>query len=360
MCLHPCFPCRSGVPNGDHGEINCLPTSACPAQDGVALCDPPPSQALALLEQNVSSNSASGDLELGNRRLSELRREARQEMQILARAYTSEYRDVPAREVTVDTPVILAGHQPDLVHPGVWFKNFVLSSLAEQTEALAVNLLIDNDAVRGTAVRVPTGSWDDPVSTFVPLDDMSGIMPFEARRVRNRGVFAQFGRRAAQAVRPLVGPPLLESFWPLAREAMLPGTVTWAARWRKPAIAWRANGDSTASSCRSVRSVIPTRFAGLPAALLHDAARFRDIHNRMLADYRRVNRIRSHTHPVPDLAVRDGWQEVPFWLWTAKNLNGVPLSSGKKGLSGRCPISETCITRWGQAGNRCRAIGSIA
>ena len=69
---------------------------------------------MALLEQNVASSSASGDVELGNRRLSELRWEARQEMQILARTYTSEYRDVPAHDIARRTPVILAGHQPDL------------------------------------------------------------------------------------------------------------------------------------------------------------------------------------------------------------------------------------------------------
>jgi hypothetical protein len=286
-----------------------------PRQDGVALCDPPLSQAWALLQQNVSLNSVSSDLELGNRRLSELRWEARQELQILARAYTSEYRDVPAREVTGQTPVILAGHQPDLVHPGVWFKNFVLSSLAEQTEALAVNLLIDNDAVRGTAVRVPTGSWNDPVSTFVPLDDMFGIAPFETRRVRNRQLFSQFGRRAAQAVRPLVGPPLVESFWPLAEEAVARhgylGRALAEAR-------HRLEGQWGLTSLELPLSQIcdTNSFRWFAATLLHNAPRFRDIHNRMLADYRRVNRIRSHTHPVPDLAARDGWQEVPFWLWT--------------------------------------------
>ena len=34
-----------------------------------------------------------------------------------------------------DAPVVLAGHQPQLFHPGVWFKNFVLSSLAEAQAA---------------------------------------------------------------------------------------------------------------------------------------------------------------------------------------------------------------------------------
>jgi hypothetical protein len=46
---------------------------------------------------------------------------------------------------------------------------------------------------------------------------------------------------------------------------------------------------------------------------------FHSAHNAALAEYRLTNRIRSLTHPVPELA-RDGeWHEMPLWLWTAEN-----------------------------------------
>ncbi len=286
-----------------------------PREDGVALCEPLLPEAMALLEQNAGTIATSDDAELGGRRLSELRLEARQEMVRLAQAYTSEYRDVPHHEISARSPVILAGHQPDLVHPGVWFKNFALAALAQRANAVAVNLLIDNDAVRNTVVRVPAGSWNDPVSTFVPLDEMSGVMPFEARRVLNRDLFAQFGRRASNVVRPLVGPPLLESFWPRAVHAVARhGYLGRALAEARHGL----EGQWGLTSLELPLSQIcdTASFRWYASTLLHDSVRFRDIHNRMLADYRRVNRIRSHTHPVPDLGTRDGWQEVPFWLWT--------------------------------------------
>src|SRR5262245_49575704 len=40
---------------------------------------------------------------------------------------------------------IVAGHQPELFHPGVWFKNFVLHQLARKHGAMSLNLIIDND-----------------------------------------------------------------------------------------------------------------------------------------------------------------------------------------------------------------------
>ena len=56
----------------------------------------------------------------------------------------------------------MAGHQPQLFHPGVWYKNFVLEQLAAEHGGTAINLVIDSDAMRTAAIRVPTGSLSDP------------------------------------------------------------------------------------------------------------------------------------------------------------------------------------------------------
>ncbi|MFN9917551.1 MAG: hypothetical protein ACK53L_33510, partial [Pirellulaceae bacterium] len=47
-----------------------------------------------------------------------------------------------------DRPLILSGHQPELFHPGVWFKNFLLSSLAARHQAVALNIQVDHDLSR--------------------------------------------------------------------------------------------------------------------------------------------------------------------------------------------------------------------
>ena len=51
-----------------------------------------------------------------------------------------------------DGPIFLAGHQPELFHPGVWFKNFALGTLARRHGAAAVNLVIDSDTVKSTSL----------------------------------------------------------------------------------------------------------------------------------------------------------------------------------------------------------------
>jgi hypothetical protein len=50
--------------------------------------------------------------------------------------------------------------------------------------------------------------------------------------------------------------------------------------------------------------------------LLAHLPRLQEIYNTALAEYRRVNGLRSRSHPVPDLAMEGTWREAPFWLWT--------------------------------------------
>ena len=53
---------------------------------------------------------------------------------------------------------LVAGHQPELFHPGVWFKNFALHRLAHQHGALPINLVVDTDTAKpATLARTGRG-----------------------------------------------------------------------------------------------------------------------------------------------------------------------------------------------------------
>ena len=54
-------------------------------------------------------------------------------------------------------PWFVAGHQPELFHPGVWFKNFVLHHLARKHNGIALNLIIDSDTAKPPVLHVPNG-----------------------------------------------------------------------------------------------------------------------------------------------------------------------------------------------------------
>src|SRR5215204_5483761 len=109
------------------------------------------------------------------RSLADLSAAARRLLLSRAIGYTTQYRDVQNRWLNIaslsEVPFLLSGHQPELFHPGVWYKNFVLGSLAKRLRGVGIHLLIDSDTCRTATIRVPTGSVGEPRVTSVAYDE---------------------------------------------------------------------------------------------------------------------------------------------------------------------------------------------
>jgi len=71
-------------------------------------------------------------------------------------------------------------------------------------------------------------------------------------------------------------------------------------------------------------------FAMFVERIVVESKRFADVYNNCLAEYRRVHRIRSRSHPVPELEADGPWQEIPFWIWTTASPNRRRLFSNRK------------------------------
>lgn len=284
-----------------------------PRGHGQALLEPS-AQAIGQLLQQNRSNGRNEAYDVQGLSLAELRAEARRSLLQDARQYTSAYRDVGVT-AGEDGPILLAGHQPQLFHPGVWFKNFALSALACRHAGHAVNLLIDNDILRSPSIRVPGGSPAVPQVVSVSLDRVVATIPFEQREIADADLFESFAERVCAASDGVLSQSLIRDFWPLVLEARRRspnlGRCLAEARHRLEG-RW---GQNTWEVPLSTVCQTPP-FARFACHLLAHLPRFREIHNASLREYRRVNRVRSRSHPVPDLE-RDGdWQEAPFWLWS--------------------------------------------
>ncbi len=286
-----------------------------PREDRSVLVEPPLEQAGELIAANRRQRAAA-EYDFHGKSLEALSRQARQELLAEARAWTARYRTVPELAAMPSDCLVLAGHQPQLFHPGVWFKNFALGYVARQQGGTAINLVIDGDTMKSPAVLVPTGSVRQPSVVAVPLDQPGPIIPFEERQVLDRATFRTFSRRAAQAVAPLVRDPMVCAYWALVDERLRDtdnlGRCLAEARHQCEG-QW---GLGTLEVPQSRVCSLPA-FAWFAAHLLAELPRFLPVHNAAVAEYRRVHRIRSTAHPVPDLAIEEPWLEAPFWLWTA-------------------------------------------
>ena len=104
-----------------------------PQEDGAALLEPPLSEAARLIESNRQISNQFD-------RLGVLPADRDRKLARLALLTTAG--GLSGRELkdAAHQPLILSGHQPELFHPGVWFKNFVVSSIAKAHAGAAINL----------------------------------------------------------------------------------------------------------------------------------------------------------------------------------------------------------------------------
>jgi hypothetical protein len=250
---------------------------------------------------------------------------------------------------TTANRLIVAGHQPEFFHPGVWVKNFVLAAQAKQHGRLALNLDVDNDTAKGTALRVPVVA-DDPKAVTVEtlsFDRDEADVPYEECHVADRRLFDSFPERLAGLTRSWGFEPLAVPTWPALRQLVDRGVPLgeavsrvrrgWERKWGV------TNCELTVSRLAGTRA-----FAGFVQTVLAELPRFADDYNGAIRAYRKANHLRGRNHPAPELARRGDAVEAPFWVWRAdaprrvklfacRTEAGVELRAGEKCL-GRLPL----------------------
>jgi hypothetical protein len=284
-----------------------------PRADGGVLIDPNWSAIPRLIEINRSAAATYASVSIAGESLSSLAANARARLLDEAFAYTSTYRN--AARPSSDR-LLLAGHQPELFHVGVWAKNFVLARLARETRSAAVNLVIDGDTLKSPSIRVPTDSLAEPRVENVPFDAATDEIPWEERGVVDSALFESFGRRAAETIRPFIAAPLLNRVWPkIVAATNRTGRIGLGIAQARHELEgeW---GLDTLEYPQSLLCDTP-EFRRFTWHLLIELPRFVEIHNRTLVEYRTQENIRSSHHPVPALETSGEWLEAPLWIWTS-------------------------------------------
>lgn len=318
-------------------ETCCLIEPACPLErpwsrehvhapraDETFVAAPPLARAIELARRN-SAGLATGLADVQGRKLTALREWTRREVYRAAREYTTgllegaraEEVGLPPETAAIgESLIFVGGHQPTLFHPGVWVKNFVVSQMATQSEAVGLNLVVDTDNLSSLAIRVPTGPNESPRAASVAFDEARPRQPWEEARLVNRGLFRAFPERVQEALGERRFVPILPEFWPGAvhfseRTDSLAETLTaarsvWERKW---------GGANLELPVSRMCSLEP--FLWFAAHMLAHLPRLHAIYNEVLREYRAVNHVRSRSHPVPDLREVDGWLEAPFRVWRA-------------------------------------------
>ncbi len=177
-----------------------------PRQQQSILVDPPIGQASELVSANRRAGSKLPETKSPHTR-------ARAALAASAIAWTAEYRSTDWSADRDADSIVMAGHQPTLFHPGVWLKNFALDKVAADSNALPINLIVDNDAAPAPVVGVPVrqtsaaGGHSSSRSLWqtenIAYSDATSGLPFEQTRIGSGDTFRGFADAVSTKVAPL-------------------------------------------------------------------------------------------------------------------------------------------------------------
>ncbi len=321
-----------------------------PGEDGQIMVDPPARELADLARANAALR-ASYDFCVLDVPAPVLAENARTEMLGLAERYTAAL-GASADKGTGDL-VIATGHQPVLPHPGVWFKNHLVSHLAKQLDCAGINFIVDNDTVDLRTINVPAVVDGTPATANVPFIDCPSGTAAEEIAVPAESTPSLWGVRrktgtgtsGANEVSEDVACP---AFRQGRRYRLVPAGASDAlaevARLAGPALGDTMAGEFAAGVEASdflpmfvsrLRRQIEQSFGvgnfELPVSMLAEtdafrafcahiianAERFFEIYNGALDRYRAERGISNPVDPSPNLVRKSGKIELPFWTWHA-------------------------------------------
>ncbi|MFH1109852.1 MAG: hypothetical protein V1790_11755 [Planctomycetota bacterium] len=206
-----------------------------------------------------------------------------------------------------DRPIIVTGHQPAFIHPGVWAKHIMSMRLAHALGGIALNLIVDNDAPQGTTLVVPAAEKSRLALRSVRYAALPAGLAYEQLARLTPEEVARFDR----AIRDALGDRYGTSQMPMFIEALADGGNIGDGV--DQSVAARRAVEARLGVSVDDRRVSRMWWSPLLLDMLRRAERFSRSYNAALAWYRKKFRVRGHQRPIPDLAVRSMEWELPVW-----------------------------------------------
>ena len=210
--------------------------------------------------------------------------------------------------------IVMTGHQPDLYHPGVWLKDFLLQRMADETGATALDVVVDTDGFDSVSVSSPCvprgvkrcthylafGAEDacfvgSPVPSMREIDDFCSAVD---------SMLSSLGALAIQRNFSAFG----ESLRSAASVADNMAELITIARRR-----YEASAGTDYLELPLTRLAKTEAWSTFVAGIALEAERFADAYNSALAEYRIASKTRSSAQPFPDLGREGGLVELPVW-----------------------------------------------
>ena len=212
--------------------------------------------------------------------------------------------------------VFMTGHQPELVHPGVWMKNFLVAELAQETGGVGVNLVVDTDGLDRLVARTPRMAPGLSVFSNALVVAAPGAAYVTTPAPSSAGL-RRFRADGLAALGSLSSPALARHFAEFcdALDASLSSSpnvatlVTQARRRFEARVAAQYLEVPVSEVSRGAA------FARFFVDIAFSAQRFAWAFNGAISAYRVAHKTRSLAQPFPMLRGDTDTVELPFWVF---------------------------------------------
>ncbi|HSK47754.1 MAG TPA: hypothetical protein VLA05_07105 [Coriobacteriia bacterium] len=318
-----------------------------PEGHGELLVHPPFEEWVGRMEGNRNA-SAEWEFAVGGVPASELRRKARAETLSAASAFSARL-GVPVRAAgSLEQPIVMTGHQPELYHPGVWVKNFLLQKLSDSAGASAIDVVVDSDGFDEVSIVAPCYTPELHRCRQL-LAAGSTHSCFACAPSPGAHTIGEFCAGVEELLSTLPAPSVRSHFAEFSRAledasvsaCNLSELITFARR------RYEASAGNDYAELPVSRLARSGAFADFVADIALNAERFAGAYNSELDEYRDVSRTRSAAQPFPNLAIEGDRIELPLWalaagtretVWAERSSGAVRLMAGERLIASLDPV----------------------
>ena len=231
-----------------------------------------------------------------------------------------------------DGLIVATGHQPELYHPGVWIKDFLLQRLSEASAAAALDVVVDTDGFNTLSVSSPC--MRPGVARCQQYLAVGGAhTTYAGAPVPSQSELDDFCGASGSMLATLPAPAIARHFASFcddlrsAREDAenLAELVTISRR------RYEASAGTDYLELPLTWLIRTTAFAAFVCDVARNAVAFSEAYNGELDDYRAANKTRNALQPFPNLGRDSGRIELPLWSISESERESVWVESDSAG-----------------------------
>jgi len=306
------------------------PSLKVPREDNRYLCWPPATQSAKWLKSNREILEDSNSSRLP-KWFSRIRSLARVQALAASQRYLSHYAPSLSESIgSIDTSqvqIVVGGHQPELFHPGVWFKNYLLAEIGVRAGAVSLQVIIDHDVAKSDTLRIPSCTFSDVPGTHQEFFQRSVLLPIRGESqtrspwhltstaASNPSAWAETIDRIGKLLSPCkIDEPMLASQSKLLIDSIATSINIGDAfaRFRH-----RIELEHGVKNIEVPMSDLctGTAFGLFVQHCARNAGTLWSSYNRSRSAFRKQHKIRNQAQPVLELLRTDLWLELPFWIY---------------------------------------------